>query len=781
MSALPTPAAPPGPATRRAWSQRLLATGDQWLRVALSHYVTNGLSVTVGLVLIMLLVFAVAGVAGAASAAVGVMITSLPDVAAPRRRKIMQMLPAPLLGVPLFMLTQLLRTDDALLGLLLVAGTFGAVMMMAWGKRGGPITFSLLFSMLFSMAAPPPPTFAAVLVHVAWFCLGALLYLLWAVLTTHLLNARYRTQMLAECMHLLAQLLRTQSERFAPEADAQALLATMLEQQAALADRLQDTRDVVLESPTNARRTCLAGLLLSVLEARDHLLACDLDLDTLQLQAGDTQALPTLQQVLNTTATQLERLSMSLLLGRPPQAIAPIANQRALLVGALPARPDRRPPLVPPPVHLGEPDDAALLHNIADRVGHINDEAVRMAALARGDEQAELAAVRTQWQLFVSPTRWALAPLLKQLAWQAPVLRYALRATLAVGVGYWVSLHLPWAAHKYWILTTILVVMRGNLAQTMQRRNDRVLGTLIGCMLVMGLLSLHPEAALLFVVVALGMGLAHAFALRRYLFTSIFGTLAGLLQAHLLLVGAAPTFAIAERLGDTLLGALLAWLFSYVLPTWERGQLPGLVQRSVRAQLQHAKGSLKLAEPDGTPQKVLHTTDLAWRLARKEAYDSLSALTLATQRSLAEPRQVRPPLVPLESLQARSYQLLAQLTAVKSLLTLRRSQLNMALAMPALALAEQQITQALGGSLPEGGPAGHTPAGPTTPASQSVAVAPPPADQPQVAGQPYQQVPDHLVSEDLTPWLLRRLTLAVAMARELQRSAAMAQQAMSAA
>jgi len=730
---------------------RLLAHGDRFLRVALSQYVTNGLSVTLGLVVIMLLVYESAGLAGASSAAVGVLITSLPDVPAPRRRKLMQMLPAPLFGTPLFMLVQLIREEELLLGVVLVAGTFLAVMLMAWGKRGGPITFSLLFSMLFSMAAPAPPTLEAIAEHGGWFALGAALYLVWGVATTHVLNARFRAQMLAECLHSFAQILRTQARRFAPNADPQTLLATMLDQQASFADHLQNTRDVVLESPTTPARTRLAAMLLSLLEARDHQLACDLDLDTLLEHAGSTATLPALQKVLNTTAGQLERLSRDLLLGRSPHTIAPFADLRSTLAGVLPPRPPETR-IEPEPLATGAPDAMALLHNMADRIGHINDEAVRMAALARNDATPELAAVRTQWQLFVSPTRWAFAPLLGQLSWRAPTLRYALRATLAVAVGYVVSLHLPWAGHKYWILTTIVVVMRGNLAQTVQRRNQRVAGTLLGCLLVMGLLATHPSARTLFLAVALGMGLAHAFALRRYLLTSIFATTGGLLQAHLLLVGVSPTFAIGERLADTLLGAALAWLFSYVLPAWERSQLPGLVRRSMKAQSQHARLAMALGEPT-------QTSDLPWRLARREAYDSLSALTLATQRSLSEPSQVRPPLAPLEAVQARSYQLLAQLTAVKSMLLLRRAQLDMAVALPAL----QQASKQIGDELAEA--SAGKPAKPTAQAT----------DAPPVAGQPFQPRPDPLLAADLTPWLLRRLTLATAMARELKQAATQAQ------
>lgn len=534
---------------RASLTQRLNARVERMLRVMLSQYLINGLSVTLGLIVIMLLIFEAAGLAGASSAALGVMITSLPDVPAPRKRKIMQMLPAPLLGAPLFMLVQLTHQDTWQLGMVLTAGTFLAVMLMAWGKRGGPLTFSLLFSMLFAMATPPVTALGQIAVHGAWFLLGAVLYLLWGVFTTHALNQRYRALMLAECLHRFAEILRIQAQRFTPQGDPSALLANMLEQQALFADHLQSTRDVVLESPTTPERQRLAAMLLSLMEARDHQLACDLDLDALRNQHQGTAALPALQDMLTTTARQLDQLSMSLLLGRKKDAIATIPCLRPQAPGVLPPRTDAAQPV---PLNTQAPDTDALLNSMADRVGYINDEAVKIAALARGDIAPELAAVRTQWQLFVSTNRWSLAPLLGELTWRAPTLRYALRATLAIAAGYLVSMHLPWAAHKYWILTTIVVVMRGNLAQTLQRRDARIGGTVLGCLLVMGLLAAHPGVRTLFLVIALSMGIAHAFALRRYLYTTIAATLAGLLQAHLLLGGdLLPHFAVLERLADT--------------------------------------------------------------------------------------------------------------------------------------------------------------------------------------------------------------------------------------
>jgi uncharacterized membrane protein YccC len=294
-------------------------------------------------------------------------------------------------------------------------------------------------------------------------------------------------------------------------------------------------------------------------------------------------------------------------------------------------------------------------------------------ALARGEREPDLPAVRAAWQLFVSPTAWSWRPFMAVWRWDAPPLRHAIRAALAVGSAYALAQALPWGTHEYWILLTIVVVLRGSLAQTLERRNSRVAGTLLGCVLTGALLAAHPPAWALLLVLTLAQAVAHAFAVRRYLVTSVAATVLGLVQAHLLGAGVGPVFDIVERMADTLIGVALAWAFSYVLPSWERHQLPALIQRVLKAQARHARIALAL----GQLQAVDDEPELQWRLARREAYDSLTALVQAAQRALVEPRAVRPPLLPLEHVLAHGYQLLAQLTALKSMLLLRRGRLDL--------------------------------------------------------------------------------------------------------
>ena len=630
------------------------------LRIALSHYVTNGLSAALGLLVISGTVHVLWGAFAAAAASVGVVVCIPPDQPAPQRGKFWQLVPAALLGLPLFFGVQVLHAAPLSLGLLLVPASFLAFLAGAWGKRGLFTSISIMFAMIFSMAVPDHTNSATTFSTCLYFSCGAFAYVLWATLANAVLNGRYRVQMLADTLLALAQLMRTQAQQFAraPTDDLRhrPLIGQLLQQQAGLADQLQTARDILLESPRTPRRQQLAGMLLHVLEMRDHLLVCELDLETVQHQSGHADALAALGGVVDALAQEIEQLADALLTGKQPTVFE---SHRPQLVGL----PWSVAPVTGP---------AMLARGLANRVGHLNDETLHLLALARGDAQADVALVRAYWQMFVSPTTWSWQPFLALWRWDAPPLRHALRAALAIGTAYALGLALPWGTHDYWILLTIVVVLRGSLAQTLERRNLRVAGTLLGCLLAAALLSVRLHPLVVLMVLTLAQAMAHAFAIKRYLVTAVAATVLGLLQAHLLSSGISPGFDVLERVGDTLLGAAIAWAFSYVLPSWERGQLPALVRRSVAAQAHHAQVALAL----GQLNAVDNEPELHWRLARREAYDSLSALVLATQRSLSEPRAVRPPLEPLGRLMAHSYHLLAQLTIVKTMLLRRRGRLT---------------------------------------------------------------------------------------------------------
>jgi len=226
------------------------------LRAALSYYVTNGLSAALGLLLISGGVHVFLGTFAAAVASVGVVVVIPPDQPAPRRGKFWQLLPAAIIGLPLFFGIQALHTEPIYLGLLLVPATFIAFLGAAWGKRGIPISISAMFAMIFSMAVPAHADIESAITTSGYFALGASLYVVYATLSNSVLNARYRVQILADTLLSLAKLMRTQARQFTPIALSEndgppPLIGQLLRQQAALADQLQTARNILFGVPAH--------------------------------------------------------------------------------------------------------------------------------------------------------------------------------------------------------------------------------------------------------------------------------------------------------------------------------------------------------------------------------------------------------------------------------------------------------------------------------------------------------------------------------------------------
>jgi uncharacterized membrane protein YccC len=610
-----------------------------WLRPLLGHRILNGLAVGFGLACLNVLVFLIAGPAVAASASVGMLVLSVGDQTAPARGKLRQIAPLLWMAAPITLAVQLAHLapvhETLLIGVLVCAGGFIGMLGTAWGLRGGPVGFALILAVVFALATEPPPDWRTAAIHVAWFQFGALLYGAYAVLSARVLNTRFRTQALADAMGELAVMLHQQSARFAATGDrSEGHLRALLAEQAMLADKLQVARDLVLDEPRSVRQMHLCAMLIATIRLREQALATELELD---MQTARGAATPSFAQVqaLETLwrdfAERLDRVCWALLSAAPLN---------------LPPPPEVDATQVPPTL-------AAACHAMTKEMREIG----HWADVDSPAPPAELAAQARDWPRFRTSMRWPIAPLKRALTTgRSPVLRYAARAAIALGIGYTVAQHLPWAAHPHWILLTIAVVMRTNIAQTLERRNARLIGTLIGCVLVTGVLSLQPSVPVQFALLALAAGVAHGFAQVRYLIAATAATVLALVQGHLL--HTAGESALFERLADTLIGTLIAWGFSYVLPAWERRQLPALMTRLKNAQRQHAQVALGDVE--------LASANADWRLARREVLDSLAAIATTMQRARSEPRAVRPPLDLLERVQLRSYRLLAQLGGVRT-------------------------------------------------------------------------------------------------------------------
>jgi uncharacterized membrane protein YccC len=592
-----------------------------------------------------------------------------------------------------------------LLGLAVPAITFAAVMALAWGPRAGSVSFAAVLAIVFTMGLPAGQ---APLPLVGWHVLGVLAYLPWSLAVTALLQPRFRSLALATVLGATAGMLRSRAELLAAGGDAEATdrhLQAWIRSEAALAAKLQAARDLLFAAGNNARARRETAVLLRLIEVRDMLLASRVDLDLL----GDDE-----------TGTRL-RLQVALRL----RGIACGLDEAQGLLGGASAALARTAQPASPLVELAGTGLAAgdararLLPALADRVRQLQDDVDRIRVLLRGDEES-LPLSGDELQLFVSPDNWTLAALRAQLTLASPVMRHALRAALALGTACVLGLLLPWASHPQWLILSVAVVLRGNLEQTLVRRDVRVAGTVLGCLVVL-LLAQLPSPLLLSLAFICAVGLAHGFALERYFVTATAATVMALLQAHLVAPDAG--FAVGERLADTFIGALLAWGFSYVLPAWERQALPNALAAAVKALQAYVPMALRVAD-DGA---------VAQRLARRTAYDALGEVAAAVQRSAVEPAGVRPPVAELSRFLDHAQRLLAHLAMVRLTLTRRGGDLDMSVVRAALQATEASILAALAVNTP------------------------PHVEEAVQAAITIDMLPAVPPDRDLMPWLLRRL------------------------
>ena len=372
----------------------------------------------------------------------------------------------------------------------------------------------------------------------------------------------------------------------------------------------------------------------------------------------------------------------------------------------------------------------------------------RMQAALRG-EVTPVPLARDELQVFISTEGWPLAALRAQLTTRSPTFRHAVRMSLALGSAYFIGLALPWASHPHWLVLSVGVVLRGNLEQTLSRRNDRVMGTMIGCVLVL-VLARFGAPWLSTTAFLVAVGIAHSFTTARYLVTAAAASVMALMQAHM----AAPdahNFGVSERLADTVIGAALAWGFAYLWPWWERRGVAKLNERVLKSLRTLAGEVMRLPDPA--------RPDLQLRLARREVYEAVGAIAAAAQRTSAEPESVQVPMYALAEMLTRCHVLMAQLVAVRLLLARRGAQLDPAQAGQALTEACVALHQALDNPTVGTSPQRGAPGAAGAPVVVSGTVPSEDID--------HTAVPAALPDSAVLPWLRRRLQLATRAARRV--------------
>ena len=145
--------------------------------------------------------------------------------------------------------------------------------------------------------------------------------------------------------------------------------------------------------------------------------------------------------------------------------------------------------------------------------------------------------------------------------------RHALRLALVASIGEVVA-QASGLPHGYWIVLTILIVLRPDYASTIYRGVQRAAGTVIGAGLgVATALLLHVGTAAVVAAAGVTMTIAYAIFAVNYLLFAVF--LTDFVVLLLALLGETAEQTVAARLIGTGVGAALALIGYLAWPSWE--------------------------------------------------------------------------------------------------------------------------------------------------------------------------------------------------------------------
>lgn len=230
---------------------------------------------------------------------------------------------------------------------------------------------------------------------------------------------------------------------------------------------------------------------------------------------------------------------------------------------------------------------------------------------------------------FLTPQYYPLSTLLQNLSFSSTVFRHSIRLTITVLTGIFIG-QLFSFNNAYWIVLTIIVIMRPGYGLTKQRSIDRIFGTILGALIAFGILYITNNTVITGTLSIICILLAFTFTQSNYKIGATFVTMY-VVFVYGMLVPDIDT-VIINRIVDTLTGSALAFAANYLLwPSWEFINIKTFIRKSVEANRNYILQISILYNLKGD-------VTIDYKVSRKQAFIELGNLMTSFQRMEQEPK-----------------------------------------------------------------------------------------------------------------------------------------------
>lgn len=587
----------------------------------LGQYFSDGLRITFGVLLPSLIFYQLGLLAVGLTISLGALCISIADNPGPISHKRNGMLFCNIFVFLTAILTGLINSSPILIGIEILLLCFFYSMFSVYGNRASAVGTAALLVMILTIDQDVLAS-SGTWRHALYILIGGIWYMLMSISLTQLRPYRLAQQALSECIAEVAKFVKLKADFYDVNTDFNENYKKLISQQVTVNQQQDSVRELLFKTRLMIEESTSTGRLLilvfvDIVDLFEQSMATHYDYQALRNTYGKTETLNRFKEIIIKLADELENLSFSIIKNVKPRRLHDFKTDLENLKLSIDNVEEQG---------INSLVLKKILINVRNMVSRI-----QKIYSYHNDQQLPVSLNGKEYfNKFVSHQDFDLKILKENLSPKSSIFRHAVRVALMCLIGFLVSKLFPFGHHSYWILLTILVILKPAYSLTKQRNVQRLIGTLAGGIAGALILIYVKDQTILFIFLLVFMVASYSFQRLNYIVSVLFMTPYTLILFSFL--GENNLNIAQERIIDTFVGSFIALTASYIiLPNWEYYQLKNFMREVLISNYHYL---MKIA--DMLTGKQMDIT--AYKLARKDVYVNSANLGSAFQRMLSEPK-----------------------------------------------------------------------------------------------------------------------------------------------
>ncbi len=594
-----------------------------------SHYLNGAIRITVGITLPAILLSQFNNLAAGISVSIGAMCVGNTDTPGPIHHRRNGMIACVLIIFLVTLLTGLASASPLATGGMVCVFCFVFSFMGVYGARASSIGVNALLVMVLNIDRHHTPFES--LITAAYVLAGGVWYTVLSLLLYSFRPYKLVQQALGDCIQTTAGYMRAKAVFYSKDVDYDKAYRQLLESQAAIHEKQDLVRELLFKSRKIVQESTHIGrvlmmIFLDIIDLFERTMTSQQDYRMLHQYFDDAGLMRESKRLILDLAAELDEIGIAVMSGKAS------TENTAILARIRQTRADLRRYKAGHPQETDEP--IVGLGTILDSIEDLADRLHTLHGYTTYDRKLNTDVNgEIDVDAFVVHEEVDRKLIYENLTIRSNIFRHSLRVSIATIVGYLISGFLPFG-HGYWILLTIVVILKPAYSLTKRRNIERLLGTIGGALVGVLLLFFIKDRQALFVLMILFMIGTYVFIRTNYLVAVMLTTPYVLLLFHLLYPADFRTILL-DRVIDTAIGSAIAFLANIlIVPSWEHERIVDFMTAAVQANAAYFKDvtGAFLGRPVTVHQ---------YKLSRKKAFVALANLSDALSRMLSEPRSQR--------------------------------------------------------------------------------------------------------------------------------------------